>query len=363
MKLSVVILNYNVKYFLELCLQSVQAALEGISSEIIVVDNNSCDDSCSMIKSNYPNVKLIKSNKNLGFSRGNNIVKEIVKGDFVCILNPDTMVEEKIFQKLFKFSREKKNLGIIGCCMINGSGKFLPESKRNVPTYCSALMKFFGYGKFYYASHIKQNSIDRVDILTGAFMFMPTKIFMSLDGFDEDFFMYGEDIDLCYRALKMNKINYYFGGAKIIHFKGESSSKNIHHYRQFYRAIKVFHRKHFKPSLLMRIIIKLFTFFMPFLNFFKKEKTILKKDLVFLNPHNTKYVKKNDRVINSLDKLDQKYPCNLVLDAKSESFAEIINKIHTYSSSSISFSIWPKNRSYCIGSNESNQKGQIFFFN
>ena len=108
MKLSVVILNYNVKYFLELCLQSVQAALEGISSEIIVIDNNSCDNSCSMVKSNYPDVKLIKSNKNLGFSKGNNIAKNIVKGDFVCILNPDTMVEEKFFKSFLNFHAEKK---------------------------------------------------------------------------------------------------------------------------------------------------------------------------------------------------------------------------------------------------------------
>ena len=132
MKLSVVILNYNVRYFLELCLQSVEAAISGIPSEIIVIDNNSTDDSCEMVVSKFPAVQLIKNELNVGFSKGNNLAVKLAKGQYVCILNPDTVVPEDGFAKIIAFAETKSNLGIIGCRLIDGSGKFLQESKRNV---------------------------------------------------------------------------------------------------------------------------------------------------------------------------------------------------------------------------------------
>ena len=142
MKLSVVILNYNVRYFLELCLQSVEAALNGISSEIIVIDNNSLDDSCEMVISRFPSVQLIKNEENVGFSKANNQAVKLANGKYVCILNPDTVVPEDGFKKVLAFAETTSNLGIIGCRLIDGSGKFLPESKRNIPTVSVAIKKY-----------------------------------------------------------------------------------------------------------------------------------------------------------------------------------------------------------------------------
>jgi len=141
-KLSVVILNYNVRYFLELCLQSVEAALNGISSEIIVIDNNSLDDSCEMVISRFPSVQLIKNEENVGFSKANNQAVKLANGKYVCILNPDTVVPEDGFKKVLAFAETTSNLGIIGCRLIDGSGKFLPESKRNIPTVSVAIKKY-----------------------------------------------------------------------------------------------------------------------------------------------------------------------------------------------------------------------------
>ena len=168
MKLSVVILNYNVRYFLELCLQSVEAALSDISSEIIVVDNHSSDDSCAMVKSIFPKVKLIENRDNIGFSKANNKAVELAQGEYICILNPDTVLAEDTFDKLIKFSQNKSNLGIVGIRFIDGSGNFLPECKRNVPSLGTAIAKLFGNGQNYYANSVDEKVIAKVSVLTGA---------------------------------------------------------------------------------------------------------------------------------------------------------------------------------------------------
>ena len=218
--MSVVILSYNVRHYLELCLQSVQAAIKDISSEIIVIDNNSSDDSCSVIKLNYPEIILIQNKENIGFSKANNQAVKIASGEYICILNPDTVVSENTFNKILKFSDSKNDIGIVGCRFVDGSGAFLAESKRKVPTIIAAIQKLLGFGYNYYETEISENQIAKVSVLTGAFMLMKNNFFRELGGFDENFFMYGEDIDLSFRALKMNKINYYYGKETIIHFKG-----------------------------------------------------------------------------------------------------------------------------------------------
>lgn len=134
MQLSVIILNYNVRYFLEQCVLSVQNAIESIDGEIIVVDNNSQDDSCEMMKRRFPNVKILQNNENLGFPRGNNIGVAHAQGEYICILNPDTVVAEDTFLKVLAFAKKQTDLGIVGCKLIDGAGNFLPESKRGVPT-------------------------------------------------------------------------------------------------------------------------------------------------------------------------------------------------------------------------------------
>jgi len=164
LKLSVIILNYNVRYFLELCLQSVEAAIININAEIIVVDNLSVDDSCLMVKQNFPNVKLIENKENFGFSKGNNIGVAQAKGDYICILNPDTVVGESTFQDVLDFAEKKEDIGIIGCQLIDGKGCYLPESKRNVPIPKIAIQKIMGNTKTYYANQIGKGEIGKASI-------------------------------------------------------------------------------------------------------------------------------------------------------------------------------------------------------
>jgi GT2 family glycosyltransferase len=202
MQLSVIILNYNVRYFLELCVLSVESALKTIDSEIIVVDNNSSDDSCEMMKIRFPNIKLIQNNQNVGFPKGNNIGVAEAKGEYVCILNPDTVVAEDTFEKVLAFAKNQTDLGIIGVKLIDGTGNFLPESKRGIPTPWVAFTKIASLYKLfpksnrcnkYYAQHLAENQTGKVDILVGAFMFLKKELYNEVGGFDEDCFMYSRN--------------------------------------------------------------------------------------------------------------------------------------------------------------------------
>ncbi|NRD20610.1 glycosyltransferase family 2 protein [Winogradskyella eckloniae] len=255
MKLSVVILNYNVRYFLEVCLKSVEVAIANIEAEIIVVDNQSTDDSCKMVKELFPSVKLIENNENLGFSAGNNIGVAKACGEYLCILNPDTIVAEDTFVKLLEFTDSKENLGIVGCQLIDGTGKFLPESKRNVPTPAVALKKVLGNVKGYYANHVTANGTGKVKILVGAFMWLKKDVYEAVGGFDESYFMYGEDIDLSYKVIKAGLDNYYFGDTTVIHFKGESTLKDATYAQRFYGAMQIFYKNHFKQYMVFNVLV------------------------------------------------------------------------------------------------------------
>ena len=235
MQLSVIILNYNVRYFLQQCILSVQSALQGIESEIIVVDNNSPDDSCAMVKEFFPEVTLIENNENTGFPKGNNIGVAAAKGKYICILNPDTVVSNDTFIKALDFAGKQKDLGIVGVKFIDGTGNFLPESKRGTPTPWVAFTKVSGIYRFfpgwavfnkYYAQHLKESSVGKVEILTGAFMIMERELYLNVGGFDEGCFMYSDDVDLSYTVLQKGRSNYYFSGTTIIHYKGESTVKD-----------------------------------------------------------------------------------------------------------------------------------------
>ena len=218
MQLSVVILNYNVCHFLEQCVFSVQQALKEIDGEIIVVDNNSSDASCAMVKKLFPEIQLIENKENYGFPKGNNIGVAQAKGEFICILNPDTVVAEDTFSKILDSYNSFANIGIIGCKLIDGTGNFLPESKRGLPTPWVAFTKIFGLYAFfpklkycnrYYAQHLSENQSGNVDVLVGAFMLMHRDLYVEVGGFDENCFMYSDDIDLSYMVLKKGKKNYY----------------------------------------------------------------------------------------------------------------------------------------------------------
>ena len=258
MQLSVIILNYNVRYFLEQCVLSVQEALSNIDGEIIVVDNNSSDASCQMMKTLFPNVKLIENKTNSGFPKGNNIGVAEAKGDYICILNPDTVVAEDTFEKILAFAEKQSDLGIVGCKLIDGTGKFLPESKRGIPspwvafTKITGLYHFFPKNKLfnqYYAQDLNENETGKVAILVGAFMVMKRDLYSDLKGFDENCFMYSDDIDLSYRSLLKGKSNYYFHETSVIHYKGESTVKDKMYMKRFQDAMNFFYKKHFKVSI------------------------------------------------------------------------------------------------------------------
>jgi len=257
-KLGIVIVSYNVKYFLEQCLHSVAKAVSEIRAEVYVVDNNSVDGSCAMVKSQFPWVILIENKENLGFSKGNNLAITQCQADYILLLNPDTVVEEKSFLSTVQFMDENPMAGALGVKMIDGKGRFLPESKRGLPTPSAALYKMIGISKLfpkskkfgsYHMSYLSPDETHEVEILSGAFMMLRNAVIKQIGSLDERFFMYGEDIDLSYRILLAGYRNYYFSGTTIIHYKGESTKKASFNYvKVFYQAMILFARKHFTGS-------------------------------------------------------------------------------------------------------------------
>jgi len=258
MKLSIVIVNYNVRYFLEQCLRSVYKALEGIEAEVFVVDNNSQDGSVDMVAEHFPQVKLIANQDNPGFSKANNQAIRQAQGEYILLLNPDTVVEEHTFQKSLDFMANHPDAGGLGIKMIDGKGQYLPESKRGLPSPWVAFYKIFGLTSLfprskrfarYYMGHLSADENQEVEVLAGAYMLMPKRVLDEIGLLDEDFFMYGEDIDLSYRILKGGYKNYYLADSTIIHYKGESTKKgSLNYVRVFYRAMVIFTEKHFSSS-------------------------------------------------------------------------------------------------------------------
>lgn len=253
--LSVIIVNYNVKHFVEQCLHSVINASKNCKVEVFVVDNNSVDGSVELIKEKFPHIHLIENKENVGFSRANNQAIRISKGRYVLLLNPDTVVEEDTFEKTVVFMDAHPDAGGLGVKMLDGKGNFLPESKRGLPTPSVAFYKIFGlaalfprsktFGK-YHLGFLDKDKTHEVDVLSGAFMLMRKETLDKVGLLDEDFFMYGEDIDLSYRIVLGGYKNYYFADTRIIHYKGESTKKSsINYVFVFYKAMVIFARKHF----------------------------------------------------------------------------------------------------------------------
>ncbi|MGB4293493.1 MAG: glycosyltransferase [Bacteroidales bacterium] len=287
MELSVIIVNYNVRYFLEQCLNSVVRASEGISCEIFVVDNNSEDDSCKMVGERFPEVRLIRNSYNAGYAKACNQALAIASGEFILLLNPDTIVGENTFRRCIEFMRSNEDAGAVGVKMINGSGRYLKESKRSLPVPLTAFFKMTGLSRLfprsplfskYYMAHIDENKTSEIEILTGAFMFIRKKVLDKTGFFDENFFMYGEDIDLSYRILKEGYKIYYFPEEKIIHFKGESAHQMpVNSTIYFYKAMLVFAEKHFrkKDVILFHFLIKPAVYSRAVISLLKKVFVIL----------------------------------------------------------------------------------------
>ena len=252
---SIVIVNYNVKYFLEQCLYSIRKSAAGIPVEIFVVDNQSTDGSLEYLKQRFPEVRFIANDSNLGFSKASNKGLEYARGKYLLFLNPDTLLSENTLKKCIDFFEYNKEAGAVGVKMLDGGGRFLKESKRSFPSPLTSLYKLFGLSKIfphskifsrYYAGHLDKNQNHEVDVLAGAFMMIRKEVLDKLGSFDESFFMYGEDIDLSYRIQKAGYKNYYLAETEIIHFKGESTRRgSLNYVRMFYTAMSIFVKKHY----------------------------------------------------------------------------------------------------------------------
>ena len=389
MQLSIIIINYNVHYFLEQCLISVYAALRGIQGEIIVVDNISPDASCEMIKNNFPEVILIENKENIGFSKANNQGVTRAKGRYVLILNPDTVVAEDTFSEILTFANKNQNLGILGVKLIDGTGNFLPESKRGIPTPKVAFNKMFGIsspkkGK-YYATHLGESESGLVDVFVGAFMLIERTKYNEVGGFDEDYFMFGEDIDLSYKLLKKGYQNYYFPNTQIIHYKGESTSKNAKYLSNFYGAMQIFYKKHFNLNKPFNLIMNLGIQFFRWVKYIQIKKSskepITPKNILYIGSENPIYesLRKHyhnsevhlfavceTRVISRFDDLEklktiikEKQIDEMVFDNQSNEFSKIIFYMTSLKNQEINFKIRPKNTSFIIGSNDKDGKGEV----
>ncbi|MEN9304148.1 MAG: hypothetical protein RL264_2577 [Bacteroidota bacterium] len=253
--ISVIIVNYNVEYFLEQCLYAVRKASTRLKTEVWVVDNNSSDGSEEMLKQLFPEVKTIFNKENVGFSRANNQAIRLSDSRYILLLNPDTVIEEDTLEKTVAFMDEHPDAGGLGVRMVDGKGNFLPESKRGLPTPMVSFYKMFGLSKVfpksqrfgkYHLGYLSEFEVNEVDILSGAFMLMRSETLDKVGLLDETFFMYGEDIDLSYRIQLGGYKNYYFPETKIIHYKGESTKKSsVNYVFVFYKAMVIFARKHF----------------------------------------------------------------------------------------------------------------------
>ena len=282
LKLSVIIVNYNVEYFLEQCLNSTFKALEGLEGEVFVVDNNSIDGSVEMVEEKFPKVHLIANANNPGFSVANNQAIALAKGEYVLLLNPDTVVEEDTFKQVVDFMDAHPKAGGLGVKMIDGKGEFLPESKRGLPTPAVAFYKIFGLSKLfpnskkfgkYHLSYLDKEEIHEIEILSGAFMLMRKKAIDEVGVLDETFFMYGEDIDLSYRLILGGYKNFYYPKTRIIHYKGESTKKSsVNYVFVFYNAMIIFAKKHFSQKN-----AKLFSFLINCAIYFRAGLAILSR--------------------------------------------------------------------------------------
>ena len=371
MQLSVIILNYNVRYFLEQSVLSVQKALDGIHGEIIVIDNASSDDSCEMMKTKFPHIKLIENKDNLGFPKGNNIGVAQAKGKYICILNPDTVVAEDTFSKILNTKNWQLNTGIIGCKLIDGAGNFLPESKRGVPTPWVAFTKIFGlykisnyFGK-YYAQHLSENESGKVDILVGAFMVMKRELYLEVGGFDENCFMYSDDIDLSYLVLKTGKSNYYFHETSVIHYKGESTVRDGTYMKRFREAMQFFYKKHFKKSWFFDVMMQVGSFVFSLLKKNQQKNRTFKTDEIVFFTKEDRNIKCFSAVIlySKFEnfKINPNINYEIIFDTDSFSNKEIIDYMVKNRSKNLIFKNFLSDSNYIIGSNHSNDIGEVLF--
>ena len=394
MILSVIIVNYNVKYFLEQCLCSAVKAIEVIDAEIFVVDNASTDGSVEYLKDKFPQVKFISSPKNIGFAKANNLALKSAGGKYILYLNPDTIVAENSFTQCINFLETHTAAGAAGLQLLDGSGCFLPESKRAFPAVRVAFWKICGMASLfpqskifnrYALGHLDKNGVHQVDVLVGAFMMVRKNILNKLNGFDEDYFMYGEDIDLSKRITDMGYKNFYLGDNAIIHFKGESTSKeSIKYVTNFYNAMNIFVGKHYKGanSFIIKFLLKLTiqlraamaSIAVPFtgvINNFKKISPKKDKEIIIIADENDKGIAEeilsvlNHLYINkSMNEVKQSLPDEdeIIFCTGTVSYRDTIHFVHHHPKKY--FYKWHGKNSLSIaGSSLKNKTGEVYTLN
>lgn len=368
-ELSVIILNYNVRYFLDLCVYSVLRATENRAIEVIVVDNDSSDESVDMVRKKYPQVIVQANKKNYGFAKAYNKAVAKAKGKYICILNPDTVLTEDTFDRTLAYYKRLENPGLLGIRLIDGKGDFLPESKRNVPTPKVALSKILPVpnkiAPSYYADHLGETENGSVSILVGAFMLVEKSKYTAVGGFDEDYFMYGEDIDLSYKMLKAGYQNYYMGDVAAIHFKGESTVKDEIYIRRFYGAMHLFYKKHFSTqtvvdSIVPKLIDKLS----------KLHKTPIRTKRDNIAPY---YWVSDQKVSHSLPLVYGTIPIpssstaigrtitsgTVIWDCDGVSFCRMIERMYANRGKECTYLIKLTSEQFLIGSNYSDRQGEV----
>lgn len=368
-RISVIIVNYNARYFLKNCLCSILSSDIAREIEIIVVDNDSKDGSCDMLDKDFPKIEYIKNSKNVGFGKANNQGVALAQGDYILILNPDTMLTETTLSEMLRFSEKQHDFGAAGVQFMDGSGKYLPESKRNFPDLKVAGAKLLGYSKYYYANHIGKDEIAEIDILTGAFMFIKKEVYDKIGGFDEDFFMYGEDIDLSYRITKAGFKNYYVGSNKVLHFKGESTIKDKFYLENFYGALSIFHKKHFPNRAgLYGIVDGLISTMISVKSMIGSKETKIVPVIT-----NWIYAGSDDAIFDLLKKkypdtqgciMDQVDVSNvnqeiIFFDSNSLEYSQIVQEMHQPVLHKLRKRIIAQDHSFYLGSDTSNERGDV----
>lgn len=377
MDLTIVIVNYRVKYFLEQTLASVEEALRGIDGEVVVVDNNSGDDSIAYCRERFPRVTFVENNENVGFARANNQAIATARGEFTLILNPDTIVTHASLAQCMEWMKSHADCAAIGVHMMDGNGEFLPESKRGFPTPWVSFCKIFGLSSLfprsrvfarYHMRYLAEREAHSVDILSGAFMFCRTALLQTAGGFDEDFFMYGEDIDLSYRLAQKGHHNYYLP-VDIIHYKGESTKKESLRYVQvFYDAMLIFYRKHFpRQRWLMYPFIKAGVALRKWMaianravrRLFRRggvgESDVMTGAPWVIMAHDAQQVADAAGIRAYLREIPAEAEARVLLDGGSLSYAEIVDMISRYHRKGLEFHIYSAKNKMIISPKMSQQ--------
>lgn len=348
MEVSIVIVSYNARYYLEQCLYSVETALRNTEGEIIVVDNDSPERPVDFIRDKFPNVRFIESPENLGFAKANNLGVEKARGKYVLILNPDTLIPENLFEEILPFADSHSEMGALGVRLIDANGNFHPESKRNVPTLQNTFGKLFASfidkskSKGYYKSDVGEFETAPAEVLVGAFMLMRKQVYENAGGFDGRYFMYGEDIDLSYTLVLNGFTNFYYGGISVLHYKGESTRKDKKYLKIFFGAMGIFIKKYYGKDIIRYGVFSLGL----------KLRYLWAKLNGAFKPEDKK--EKAETELNSLEKINSEFDikensARILLDGNIFTNKEMLEIISNFAKPGRQFYICPKNMDVGIG--------------